>query len=307
MEKLKRLKFLLIRLTAILLFFLSFLHSASAADLTEDAACTLDKFMSEVAGRYFTVINDETVVLELIPSFGHLFGSVGYYMEGSLYSYYAAEFTPVCWLSDEKCTAQYSSRSMDFVVQLFSNMSYGGNYWEGLSQQRLTLLADDLLLSHYAGNGYGLITQDMILMVKSDKAPTLFPYNTDMAEGFLEKNRINQIPDFLTGSFRSSWIDDGVEFVQLISFDENGEMMLLRQTDDLEPPLLLKGGYALADKDDGSYDLCYLMSSPSSGTMPFSGCAAVRNHSGALIIEEFTDDWSQFLTGPAARQLYVYN
>lgn len=297
--------FILMCLTVIVLIFSDCFLFSAAAESKDDAYSTFDNFMAAAAGRYTSVTDDGTVVLELIPAFGHLFGGAGYYMEGSLYSYYAAEFTPASWLAHENSTAQYSSRSMDFIIQFFSNMSNAGNYWDGLSQQRLTLFQDDLLLSHYVGDGDGLISKNMVLMNKHENAPTLFPYNAGMAEKLNGKEWIAEKPDFLTGSFCSSWKEDDVELIQQISFDEKGEVMLLRQKNDLTPPLLLKGGYALSVNGDDSCELCYLMSSPSSGTMPYSGCAVVQNNNGSLIFEESEDDWNQLLTGPNARQLYA--
>ena len=163
----------------------------ATAETGENSSRPYDQFMEKAAGRYITVTEDGTVVLELIPAFGNLFGAVGYYMEGSLYSYYAAEFTPACIFTEDGCsTLSTSPFSLDFVIQFYSNMSNAGMYWDGLSQQRLTLLSDNLLLSNYAGNGDGLISKNKVLMVRSEYAPTLFPYNAEMAEGLLEGKRI---------------------------------------------------------------------------------------------------------------------
>ena len=282
----------------ILAFFIS-----AAAETGENSSVQYDQFMEKAAGRYLTVTEDGTVVFELIPAFVNLFGAVGYYMEDSLYSYYAAEFTPACIFTEDGCsTLSTSPFSLDFVIQFYSNMSNAGQYWDGLSQQRLTLLSDNLLLSNYAGNGDGLISKNKVLMVRSEYAPTLFPYNAEMAEGLLEGKRIVTVPDFLINSFSFVRKEEDIDLLQRISFDENGNMMLLF-SNVMTPPLLLKGGYAVSENEDGSYELCYLLSSPESGTMPYSGCAQLRNSNGSLLISD-DDDWNQLLTGPAAQRIY---
>lgn len=60
---------------------------------------------------------------------------------------------------------------------------------------------------------------------------------------------------------------------------------------------------AVSENEDGSYELCYLLSSPESGTMPYSGCAQLRNSNGSLPISE-DEDCSQLLTGPAVQRIY---
>ena len=275
----------------------------AAAETGENSSVQYDQFMEKAAGRYLTVTEDGTVVLELIPAFGNLFGAVGYYMEGSLYSYYAAELTPACVFIEDVClTPDSSSSSLDFVIQLYSNMSNAGKYWDGLTQQRLTFLSDDILLSNYTGNGNGLISKKMILLTRNENAPTMFPYNAEMAEGLLEGKRVKSIPDFLINSFSFVQNEGDIDLTQRISFDENGNMTLLF-SNAMTPPLLLKGGYAVSENEDGSYELCYLLSSPESGTMPYSGCAQLRNSNGSLLISE-NDDWNRLLTGPAAQRIY---
>lgn len=298
LHKFHRISIELLTFLMILFFFVS-----AAAETGESSSMRFNQFMEKAAGRYFTMTKEGTVVLELIPAFGKLFGAVGYYMEDSLYSYYAAEFTPACVFVEDGCLSpSTSSFSLDFVIQFFSNMSNAGNYWDGLSQQRLTLLSDDLLLSNFAGNGDGLISKNMILMFRQDNAQTMFPYNAEMAEGLLEEKRIAAVPGFLINSFSFVRNECDIDLTQQISFDENGNMMMLR-SNAVTPPLLLKGGYAVSENDDDSYVLCYLMSSPASGTMPYSGCALLRYSNGSLLVSEY-DDWNKLLTGSDSQRTY---
>ena len=291
-------------ISILVLLLIPALFTAAAAVTGANSSAQLDQFLEKAAGRYLTVTEDGTVVLELIPAFGNLFGAVGYYMEDSLYSYYAAEFTPACIFVEDIClTPSSSSTSLDFVIQLYSNMSKAGKYWDGLSQHRLTLLSDDLLLSNYAGNGNGLISKNTVLLVRNENAPTMFPYNAEMAAGALEGKRIVEAPGFLINSFISSRKIDYAERTQQISFDRNGNMLLLRLSEDITPPLLLKGGYAVSENDDGSYELCCLLSSPASGTMPYSGCATLRNNNGSLLISE-DEHWDRLLTESTDPEVY---
>lgn len=263
----------------------------------------LDAFMKDAAGRYVTVRGNDTIVLELVPAFGRLFGAVGYYTEGFLYSYYAADLTPACGYVDGDCPYEYTSRSIDFLIQMHSNLSNAGNYWEGLTQQRLTLVSDALLLSNFAGNGEGLISKEMLLMVRNDKAPSLFPYSAEMAAMGTENTPVKVTPDLLNGPFTASWSEAGRNITQMLSFEENGEISLLRDCGDDMPPRLFKGGFVLTEQDEETRELCILTSSPSSGTMPSGGCFLLRNTGSALLFEK-TDEWDDLLTGPGAQRVY---
>ena len=63
---------------------------------------------------------------------------------------------------------------------------------------------------------------------------------------------------------------------------QDGMMYYLRDQGAEQPPLLLKGGFWLPEETNGICKVCYLMSSPSSGTMPYSGCINMHIDGGFL-------------------------
>lgn len=255
--------------------------AAAAADLPVGIAEPFDAFIHAAEGRYFTETEEGTAVLELIPAFGRLFASVGYYMDGgSLYSYYAAELIPVCASQPGICLADHFASSFDLTVRLFSNMSMAGNYWPGETAQRLTLTSAGLMLSHYSGTGDALITKSAVLLIRDQDLPGMFVYGPEYAEMIGNAGQMFPVPEKL----QEDWQADGGEVTIQLSFGEDGMMYFLKDQGTEQPPLLLKGGFWLPEGKNGQYQLCYLMSSPSSGTMPYSGCVMMVIDDNALIV-----------------------
>ena len=215
---------------------------------------TYRSFASNAEGRYFTMTSEGTVVLELIPAFGRLFASVGYYMEEtSLYSYYAAELIPVCEEETGTCSGSASDASFDVTVHSFSNMSMAGNYWPGETRQRLTLIPGGLLLSNYSGTGDALISKESTLLKWSGEVPGMFPYGHEQAESLTESDGNDGIPDTMTGTLSASWQDGAEQNTVKISLDPDGTILVLKEQDNGFPPLLMKGGFAVSDEEDGSH------------------------------------------------------
>ncbi len=251
--------------------------AVQAADLPDEGPAelteTFDAFMNAAEGRYFTETEDGTAVLELIPAFGRLFASVGYYMESrSLYSYYAAELIPVCLTQPGICYHNHSVSSFDLTVRLFSNMAMAGNYLPGETVQRLTLTGGGLMLSHYSGSGDALISKTAMLLFRNDNVPGMFIYGPEYPERTGNAGQMLPLPEMLQGGWQMHGAGYDVQFF----FGQDGMMYYLRDQGTGQPPLLLKGGFWLPEETNGLYRVCYLMSSPSSGTMPYSGCVNMR-------------------------------
>lgn len=224
-------------------------------------------------------------VLELIPVYGRLFASAALYMEsGSLYSYYAAELIPVCLTQTGGCTGMQTAASFDLEIRIFSNMSYAGNYWPGETRQRLTLVSGDLLLSDFSGDGDALISKSDILLSRNDTLPSLMTYGPRHAEMFSGIENKCEIPVVLCGDWTDSWNNAAAAAISRMSLNADGNMTYLQDNGTDHPPLLLKGGFILSEDAEYSYSLCYLMSSPASGMMPYTGCAAVMYANGMLYV-----------------------
>lgn len=291
----KRFSLILIVFAAVMASLSGRLGAVSAE--TQRAAGTSEMFRAfteNAEGRYFTTTSEGITVLELIPAFGRLFASAGEYMgERSLYSYYAAELIPICQTESMECSGMASASSYDFTIRLFSNMALAGNYWPGETRQRLTLVPGGLLLSNYSGDGDALISKESILLNLSGDVPGIFPYGPAEAKRMHGYDGYSVIPESLEGSFNASWQDGDQNTSVRLSFSRDGGILLLRDQDPAYPPLLLKGGFTVSEEADGSIILCYLMSSPSSGAMPSSGCVKARLDGASLIIshpQENDDD-----------------
>ena len=268
---------------------------------------TYRSFASNAEGRYFTMTSEGTAVLELIPAFGRLFASVGYYMgETSLYSYYAAELIPACEMETGTCSGSASDTSFDVTVHSFSNMSMAGNYWPGETRQRLTLIPGGLLLSNYSGTGDALISKESILLNWSGEVPGMFPYGPEQAESMAGSDGNAGIPDTMTGTLSASWQDGAEQHTVKISLDPDGTILVLKEHDNGLPPLLMKGGFAVSEEDEGSHRLCYLMSSPSSGLMPYMGCVQVRIMDEAMIFSDPQQSGDDLLLPMSAEEIVYY-
>ena len=283
------------------------LSGGFTAASAENAPEPFRSFAENAEGRYFTSTSEGTAVLELIPAFGRLFASVGYYMgERSLYSYYAAELIPVCRTEDPGCTGNASGSSFDVSVRLFSNMAMAGTYWPGETRQRLTLVPGGLLLSNYIGEGDALISKGSTLLERNGSVPGMFPYGPAEADRMAGNDGVSGIPAALTGSFSAVLQDEGKTASVWISLDRDGTILMLRDQEAGDPPLLLKGGFSASEGEDGSYRLCWLMSSPSSGQMPYSGCVNARMERDRMVVSHSQDnDDDLMLPYNAAEMVYV--
>lgn len=263
-------------------------------------------FSSNISGRYFTVESDDLIVLDLIPAFGRLFASVGHYMNReSLYSYYAAEILPLCPPENENCPYDHSQVSYDVYVRLFSNMSYAGNYWPGETFQRLTLVPDGIMLSNYVGDGDGLVSKNTTLMSRSDDAPSPFPYGSGEAKSMYETGSQIDVPEYLTGSWKAEWQNEDETIAVQFSLEADGSIMMLCDKEADYPPLILKGGFSISVSEKDSFELCYLMSSPSGGTMPYTGCILLKTEGDHISVEQ-NSDWGDelFLSDNTGKCLY---
>ena len=226
--------------------------------------------------------------------------------ERSLYSYYAAELIPVCPTEDPGCTGNASESSFDVAVRLFSNMAMAGAYWPGETRQRLTLVPGGLLLSNYSGDGDALISKESTLLKRDGSVPGMFPYGPGEADRMAGNDGGSGIPAALTGSFRAVLQDEGETASVWFSLDRDGTILMLRDQDAGDPPLLLKGGASASKGEDGSYRLCWLMSSPSSGQMPYSGCVNARMEDDTMVVSHSQDlDDDLMVPYHAAEMVYV--
>ena len=264
------------------------------------------QFSSNISGRYFTVESDDLIVLDLIPAFGRLFASVGLYMNReSLYSYYAAEILPLCPAENENCPYDHSGLSFDVYIRLFSNMSYAGNYWPGQTFQRLTLVPDGVMLSYYFGGGDALVSKNNTLMNRSGNAPSLFPYGPAEVKSMYGTGSQIDVPEYLTGTRKAEWQNENETIAVQFSLDADGTIMMLRESNFDYPPLLLKGGFSISEAENDAFELCYLMSSPSSGTMPYRGCVLLKQEGDRISVEQ-NSDWGDELFLPLNAGKYFY-
>ncbi len=243
-------------------------------------------FMENAAGRYFTVDENGFTVLELIPAFGKLFASSALYsQEATLYSYSASELLPITG----------SPTSYDFEIKSFSNMSMAGNYWEGETVQRLILQPRGLLISNYHGDGDPLISKSTILLTQRDDLPTIFIYDHDYARTMYGDAGTTALPELLKGVWRASVMSDGAEVTVYLSLESDGTMLLLREPPKNYPPILAKGGYVLSQESEETYTLCYFVSSPSSGTMPYNGCVTLWSNGTGMILQNKDEEFRYLL------------
>ena len=233
-------------------------------------------FMDDASGRYFIGEDDGFTVLELIPAFGKLFASSAHYTkEASLYTYSASELLPLTG----------SPTSFDFKICSFSNMYMGDTYWKGETRQRLTLQPHELMISDYRGNGDPLISKNTVFLIQRDNIPTIFPYDPASAQKMYGNSGETALPEYLKGVWRASLMSNGAEVIVTMSLESDGTMILLREPQNNNPPILAKGGYVLSRDLEDIFTLCYLVSSPSHGTMPYNGCVKLRSDGIGMILE----------------------
>lgn len=255
------------------------------AGSTDDEA--FKAFMDGAAGRYFTVDEDGFTVLELIPAFGKLFASTASYSEeASLYTYYASELLPITG----------TPTSFDFNIRSFSNMSRGGNYWEGETRQTLMLQPHGLLVSNYRGDGDPLISKSTVLLIQRDNLPTIFIYDPNFAQEMYGSGDMTDLPENLKGVWRASVMSDGAEVTVNLTLEADGTMTLLREPPENYPPILAKGTYVLSPESEDIFTLCYIVSSPSHGTMPYSGCVKLWSDGIGMILEDAGEEFNYLLT-----------
>ena len=267
---------------AAVLMFCSF--GPALADRTDDDA--FRAFMDDAAGRYFTGDEDGFTVLELIPAFGKLFASsASYTKEATLYAYSASELLPLTGLPT----------SFDFRIRSFSNMSRAGNYWEGETRQLLTLQPRRLLISNYRGDGDPLISKSTVLLMRRDDLPTIFPYDPSSAQKMYGDTVPTALPEYLKGVWRASLMSNGAEVIVNLSLESDGTMILLREPQNNNPPILAKGGYVLSRGLEDIFTLCYLVSSPSHGTMPYNGCVKLWSDGIGMILENKGEEFRYLL------------
>ena len=241
-------------------------------------------FSEYAAGRYSAETDEGLAVLELIPAFGRLFASVGLYYEGdSLYSYYMAELIPVCPDDAGFCPHEHSDHSFDFYVRLFSNLSYAGSYWPGETVQRLTLMPDGIRLSHFIGSGYALVSKTAKALRRDDAAPGMTAYGPEYIMTIPDDRKVS-LPETMEGGWKASFNVDDTETTVFFVLDGDGTMVSLQDRGSEEPPLLLNGGFRAAEEPDGRFYLCYLLSSPASGLMPYGGCVYMAEENGSLAV-----------------------
>ena len=244
-------------------------------------------FMDAAAGRYFSVNEDGFTVLELIPAFGKLFASsANYTNNSSLFAYSASELLPITG----------APRSFDFEIRSFSNMSGGGYYWKGETRQRLTLQPRGLLISDYRGDGDPLISKSTVLLMQRNDLPTIFAYDPSSAQSMYGNTGTTvSLPGYLKGVWRASVMSDGAEVTAYLSLESDGTMTLLREPPNNYPPILAKGGYVLSQDSEDILTLCYLVSSPSHGTMPYNGCVKLWSDGTGMILEDKGEEFRYLL------------
>ena len=243
-------------------------------------------FMDDASGRYFIGEEEGFTVLELIPAFGKLFASSAHYTkEASLYAYHASELLPLTG----------SPTSFDFKISSFSNMYMGDTYWKGETRQRLTLQPHGLMISDYRGNGDPLISKSTVFLIQRDNLPTIFPYDPASAQKMYGNSGETALPEYLKGVWRASLMSNGAEVIVTLSLESDGTMLLLREPQNNYPPILAKGGYVLSRGLDDFFTLCYLVSTPSHGTMPYNGCVKLWSDGIGMILENKGEEFRYLL------------
>ena len=243
-------------------------------------------FMDDASGRYFIGEDDGFTVLELIPAFGKLFASSAHYTkEASLYAYSAAELLPLTG----------SPTSFDFKICSFSNMYMGDIYWEGETRQRLTLQPSGLMISDYRGDGDPLISKNTVFLIQRDDLPAIFPYDPASAQKMYGNSGETALPEYLKGVWKASLMSNGAEVIVNLSLESDGTMTLLREPQNNNPPILAKGGYVLSRGLEDIFTLCYLVSSPSHGTMPYNGCVKLWSDGIGMILENKGEEFRYLL------------
>ena len=94
------------------------------------------------------------------------------------------------------------------------------------------------------------------------------------------------LPEYLKGVWRASLMSNGAEVIVNLALESDGTMTLLREPPGNNPPILAKGGYILSRDSEDSFTLCYLVSSPSHGTMPYDGCVKLWSDGTGMILED---------------------
>ncbi len=302
-----RTKRLSLLLTALLLF-LCFLCSVSAGDTgngvpDETASEAFGRFCENAAGRYSLRTDYETAVLELIPAFGRLFASAAYYMDGrSLYSYYAAELIPACPMRPDLC-GNDSDNSFMLSVRSFSNMSYAGNYWPGNSCQRLTLNEKGMLLSDFEGDGDPLLTAEVSQLVRDPSLPSVFVYVPDGGSVPDKFGFEFMVPEYLEGAWRSGNEDGSVS----VLFGADKKILLLSDpagSPSDRPSELYIGSYSLLKTQADTFVMCYIMSRPDTGEMPYEGCALLETGGGELSASRIEERGCLLLPGAGEKITY---
>ncbi len=297
-----------ILLFTVLVMFLCLRHGVFAENLENgDSEMTVpaqfERFCENAAGR-FNYSNDyETAVLELIPAFGRLFASAAYYMEGgSLYSYYAAELTPACIAGSESC-GDDTEFSFALNVRYFSNMSYAGNYWPGDTSQRLTLNDQGLLLSDYEGDGDPLLSAEAVQLFRDSSAASVFVY---APEGGSVPEKFSfefMVPEYLEGDWRFEQDDSKIS----VSFGADKKITLLYDpvgSPSEKPSEIYIGTYSLLKTQADIFVLCYIMSRPDSGTMPYEGCARLQTGGPGLTVSRIGEDDCLLIPGSGDTGIY---
>ena len=113
------------------------------------------------------------------------------------------------------------------------------------------------------------------------------------------------VPEYLTGTRKAEWQNENETIAVQFSLDADGTIMMLRENNFDYPPLFLKGGFSISDAENDVFELCYLMSSPSSGTMPYRGCILLKQEGDRISVEQGPDrDDELFLPLNAGKFLY---
>ena len=103
------------------------------------------------------------------------------------------------------------------------------------------------------------------------------------------------LPGTLKGVWRASLMSDGAEVIVNLSLESDGTMTLLREPPENYPPILAKGGYVLSRDSEDILTLCYLVSSPSQGTMPYNGCVKLWSDGTGMILEDKGEEFRYLL------------
>ena len=265
--------------------------------MAEDQQDLYNRLVLNAAGRYFTADSEGVKVLELIPAFGRLFASVGYYFQEDLYSYYMAELTPFF-------SSEASESGFEFSIRFFSNLSYAGNYWPGETIQRLTLIQNQLILGNYRGDGDALISKGTLILTRNDELPSLMIYDRQFIEMIPGYESKSILPENMEGNWQTNPVSEKTDGIIQIKFEPDGTMWLLRNEHSGFPPQLYKGIYEISESDGGQ-NFCYLLSSPASGTMPFTGCAGFQSEKDSLVFLRSEDSYEELLV-PEADSSAVY-